>query len=226
MADHSKFWQRPVTDTLVVELVPGDQPGLRVNDNGHTVLGVTFSEARALIEVLTVAVGELLILKKDPAALDRLQRLLAEDVTLETGDDDGHAGLGGHDGTGLTKIQRLLQRYKEGGRSFYRADLRRADLREVDLRRIDLRKADLAGANLKRANLFLANLEEADLSQANLEEAGLFQANLCRADLRKACLKRAFLCKANLRGAKVSDKQLAQVGDLTGAILPDGTRHG
>lgn len=226
MADHSKFWQRPVTDTLVVELVPGEQPGLRIHDNGHTELRVTFSEARALIEVLTVAVGELLILKKDPAALNRLQRLLEDDVTLETGGDEGQAGSARQNGPGLAKGQRLLQRYAGGGRSFCRADLRSADLREVDLREIDLRKADLAGANLKRANLFLANLEGADLSQANLEEAGLFQANLSGADLRKASLKRAFLRKANLTEAKVSDEQLAQIRDLTGAILPDGTKHG
>jgi uncharacterized protein YjbI with pentapeptide repeats len=225
MENQGEFWQRPVVDTLVLELVPGEQPVLLINNNGQTALRLGFAEARRLIDALTVAVGELLILKKDPAALSRVNELLAGDVTLLDREQQGRVSAAHHGSTSQAKGQELIRRYKHGDRSFPRADLSGADLEGTDLRGIDLRGADLTRANLRRANLFQANLREANLSQAMLEEAGLFQSDLRGADLSKANLERAFLRKANLRSAKVSREQLAVASALDGAIMPDGRRR-
>ncbi len=224
MEHPNEFWQRPVSDTVTVELVPGDQPCLLINSKGHSVLKLRLSEARALVEVLTAAIGELFILQRDQSALTEVQRLLAEDVTLSTGDRAQGSASPLPRFSGHVKGHELVRRYQQGGRSFPRADLRLADLEGADLRQVDLSGANLAGANLKRANLFQANLEEADLSQANLEETGLFQTNLRGADLRKANLRRAYLCKADLMGAKLTTDQLAQAKIRQGTILPDGTQ--
>jgi hypothetical protein len=223
MNDRNDFWRRPVTDGVTVELVPGDQPRLSIHIGGHSVIKLELEQVRALIEVLNVAVGELFILKKDPAALARLQRLLAEDVTLDRGSSHRRSASMASKISGHVKGQELVRRYKNGERSFSSVDLCLADLEGADLRGIELRGADLAGANLRRANLFYADLEEANLSQGNLEEAGLFQANLRGADLRKANLRRAYLSKADLRGAQVIDQQLDQAIALKGALLPDGS---
>jgi hypothetical protein len=225
MKDHNEFWQRPVTDRLALELIPGEKPSLLVNQDGETVLKLGFSEARTLIEVLTVAVGELLILKKDPAALARVRKLLVEDVTLN-GDQAEQPSEPATDGSeGHLRAQELIRRYKLGGRSFPSADLHEADLQGFDLREIDLAGADLTRANLRRTNLFQANLKEAKLVNANLEEAGLFQANLRGADLSEANLHQAYMSYADLVGANVMEEQLAQAKVLSGAVMPDGTKH-
>jgi uncharacterized protein YjbI with pentapeptide repeats len=225
MNDRNDFWQRPVTDTVTIELVPGDEPRLRINREGQNVIQLELSETRALIEVLNVAVGELFILKKDPAALARVKSLLAEDVTLSDGDNHRRSASASLRISGHVKSQELVRRYKNGERQFPKVDLRLADLEGADLREIDLGGADLTGANLRRANLFYANLEQANLSQANLEEAGLFQTNLRGADLSKANLRRAYLSKAELTDAIVTNQQLAQSTVLVGARLPDGSKY-
>jgi uncharacterized protein YjbI with pentapeptide repeats len=225
MENHSDFWQRSVTDTLTVELVPGDEPSLRINSEGQSLLQLELSEARALIEVLTVAVGELFILKKDPSALAQLQRLLDEDVTLTDGDRERRSASETARISGQVHGQELVRRYQSGRRNFPKADLRLADLQGADLREVNLSGANLSGANLKRANLFHAQLVETDLSQANLEEAGLYRANLQGANLTQANLRRAYLSSADLTDANVTDEQLSWAGDLTGATLPDGSTH-
>jgi len=100
------------------------------------------------------------------------------------------------------------------------AYLRVAELFEADLFKADLFGADLFGADLRGTYLFEANLSAANLSAANLSGADLMGADLAEADLRWANLDRA-----DLRGAIVTDEQLAQAGSLKGAILPDGTEH-
>jgi uncharacterized protein YjbI with pentapeptide repeats len=223
MSNRSEFWQRPVNDRIALELIPGETPHLLINQEDRNIVILEFSEARTLIEVLTAAVGELLILKKDPEALARLQLLLAEDVTLRSAEDDRRNAAQGRDERTRAKGQELIRQYRAGRRKFNGADLSGADLQAVDLRGIDLEGADLTGANLRRANLFYASLKRGDLRGANLEEAGLFQANLQEADLTWANLHRAYLLKANLLFANVSCEQLAAVQLLSGAVLPDGT---
>jgi hypothetical protein len=88
MSERHDFWLRPVNDRLTLELLPGDQPALWIYCADEPVLKLDMAEARRLIEVLTVAVGELLILKKDPATLARLQELLEKDVTLRPDDEN------------------------------------------------------------------------------------------------------------------------------------------
>jgi hypothetical protein len=223
MSNRSEFWQRPVNDRIGLELIPGEMPRLLINQEDRNIVILEFSEAQKLIEVLTTAVGELLILKKDPAALATTQILLAEDVTLRSEKGDRPGLVHGRDKRTQVKEQELIRQYRAGRRKFTGADLSGADLQAVDLRGIDLEGADLTGANLGRANLFYASLKGSDLRQANLEEAGLFQANLQEADLTRANLHRAYLLKANLLFANVSCEQLAAVQLLSGAVLPDGT---
>ena len=121
------------------------------------------------------------------------------------------------------------------------ANLRGANLEEVNLAGASLNFANLRGASLEFANLAGANLERAyfnnaDLSYANLKGAELERtnfrgANLSHADLRGANLKNtkfrgANLSYANLKGAKISVSTLKRArAKLTGAIMPDGTRH-
>ena len=83
----------------------------------------------------------------------------------------------------------------------------------------DFRWADLRGANLSKARL-----REANLSKANLSDADLSGADLSEADLRGAKLLGTQLRGANLKGAQL-DPGWGWFKDLTGTILPDGTRH-
>ncbi len=106
-----------------------------------------------------------------------------------------------------------------------RADLNGAKLNHVFLEdayltRVHLIGADLRGSHLKGVNLIGADLREADLTGANLRGARLFGA-----DLRGVKLDRADLSEADLRNAKVTPQQLASVKALSGATMPDGTKH-
>jgi hypothetical protein len=215
MSNQNEFWQRRVTDTLAVELIPGEQPSLLIKRDGESLVEIEVSELQRLVEALTVAMGELLILKKDPATLAQVQRLLEKDMTLVTADSDQRSAAMISENSNPLSGQELIRRYRKGERSFPKANLCEANLRGADLRKVNLSGADLAGVNLERANL----------CQANLEEANLFQASLGGADLRRANLSRANLGKANLTGAKVTTEQLSQARSLRGARMPDGTKH-
>ncbi len=103
--------------------------------------------------------------------------------------------------------------------------LREADLSGADLREADLSGASLSGADLREASLSGADLREAELIRANLRGADLSMASLRGADLRGANLREADLSMASLSGAIVTEEQLSKAASLTGAILPDGSRH-
>lgn len=100
------------------------------------------------------------------------------------------------------------------------AELSRVFLTEGYLTRVHLIGADLHGSHLDKANLIAADLREANMTGASLKGTKLFGA-----DLRGAKLNGANLSEANLRGAKVTSEQLATVKSLTGAIMPDGSKH-
>jgi hypothetical protein len=211
MKERNEFWQRRVNDTLRVELVPGEQPAVLVEREDEGRLRVELSELKALIQVLTEALGELYILK-DSSTWVEVERLLAKDVTLVA--EDGEA-LSAAAMVGVRRHVRgwaLVRRYRQGERRFAGMDLRGANLRGVDLRQIDLSGADLSGANLAGA----------DLEQANLAQANLFQANLRGANLLEANLQGADLGKAELKCARVTAEQLAQAKSLAGATMPRG----
>lgn len=86
MKDPKEFWQRNITDTLSIELVPSDRPCIVIKEAGKDLIRLELEEARTLIEGLNVAVGELFILKKDPATLARVRELLEKDITLSDND--------------------------------------------------------------------------------------------------------------------------------------------
>jgi uncharacterized protein YjbI with pentapeptide repeats len=141
-----------------------------------------------------------------------------------------------------------LHRANLSGANLHEANLFRANLHEADLNGADLfgaklNYANLHGANLGRANLSAANLSAANLSAANLSAAflgGVFSggtgaadpsgANLVFANLHEAILSGADplgvnLSGANLLGANVTTEQLKQTISLSGATMPDGTKH-
>ncbi len=195
MHERNEFWQRRVNDTLLIEVLPGERPGLLIERAGQGVIEIGYAEIRPLIDTLTTAFGELYILK-DPGTIAQVKDLLARDVTLISSDDQAELSPAGQ----RVKAQELLRRYQIGERGFPRADLRHANLAGMDLHGINLVGADLTGANLEGANLQDANLAFANLSEARLNSA-------------------------DLRGAKVTVEQLAQTKLLSGALMPDGMQH-
>lgn len=69
------------------------------------------------------------------------------------------------------------------------------------------------------------SLKGVDLSRANLSNAKLFRADLEGANFERTKLNNAFLKQANLRNANITIEQLATVGNLEGAIMPDGRKY-
>ncbi len=108
----------------------------------------------------------------------------------------------------------LIQRYREGDRTFTQVDLREVNLAKAHLKDVNLAGAILFGANLAEANLVGADLRGANLQQVNLRGADLTGANLTGANLRRSHLVGAILKDALLTSAA-----------LTGAILPDGSPY-
>ena len=71
----------------------------------------------------------------------------------------------------------------------------------------------------------IVTMKQANLNKVNFSQADLGEADLREADLRLADLRGANLYKANLSGAIVATEQLDQAQSLTGAIMPDGSKH-
>jgi len=111
--------------------------------------------------------------------------------------------------------------------TLFGANLSEADLRFANLRNADLRNADLSYADLKEADLRYADLKEADLSYADLRYADLREADLREASLREAKLFGTDLSEANLNAVQgITIKELEKSAkSLTGATMPDGTKH-
>jgi len=114
----------------------------------------------------------------------------------------------------------------------YESQLIDKDKPIVRLSGADLTDADLSGADLRVADLRVADLRRADLSRAVLFGADLSDAVLFDADLSDAFLGGADLSDARLGGADLSDirgvtpEELeATAFSLSGAKMPDGTRH-
>lgn len=100
-------------------------------------------------------------------------------------------------------------------------DLRDAHLAGIDIRDTYLLGVDLTGADLRNANLSFATLIFADLSRADLSGT-----DLQGCDMHTVNLSGANLAGANLKGVVgLSNDQLAQAKSLTGATLPDGSKH-
>jgi uncharacterized protein YjbI with pentapeptide repeats len=101
-----------------------------------------------------------------------------------------------------------------------------ADLSGANLGRADLSLADLSAAHLKSVVLYKANLSGASLSYSDLSGAILNGANLGFANLGGAYLSHADLSDANLKGAEdLTQEQLDEARTLTGATMPDGSKH-
>jgi len=135
--------------------------------------------------------------------------------------------------------------YQQIGKLLTEYDLRKTDREEIRelargqtltvLQEIDANGkrsllAFLHGAGLIAENTAVAltgaNLKGANLQEANLQRARLREAKLHGADLREADLQGDNLQEANLSNALgVTPKQLDQIKNLQGAIMPDGQKY-
>jgi uncharacterized protein YjbI with pentapeptide repeats len=96
------------------------------------------------------------------------------------------------------------------------AHLQRLDLRDTNLSGADLSGADLRGVNLSYATLSYVNFSGADLTGANLYGSEMHNVNLAGANLTKAYMQDAF---------NLGTTNFSQAKSLSGAILPDGSKH-
>lgn len=143
--------------------------------------------------------------------------------------------LSGADLSGADLMITDLKGVNLSGAFFWKANLVEADLSGSNLSSADLADADLSNALLRGVNLndaFLsygfvvnADLSGADLRNAKMRSVFLNGANLTGADLTNAFLQGADFSNANLSHAKVSLEDLATARSLTGATMPDGTKH-
>ncbi len=100
------------------------------------------------------------------------------------------------------------------------------NLSSADLERADLSNADLSNAHLKSVLLYKATLHGANLYYTDLSAANLTGADLSSANLSGADLSQTDLSQANLRGAQaLTQEQLAKANALSGATMPDGSKH-
>jgi hypothetical protein len=102
------------------------------------------------------------------------------------------------------------------------ANLWNANLEKARMRNFNLRKVILSRANLKNAYVSQATLRQADLTKANLEGAYFNRSDLSSATLYRANIRGAFFADAILKEVDVELYQLAEVGWLRGAIMPNG----
>ena len=105
---------------------------------------------------------------------------------------------------------------------------------EIDMSEIQLSDQNLSQRDLGRTDFSNSDLSAANLSQTNLSESLFINTNLVGADLSGAQLQNAIIVElgiptlsgANLSGANLSGAfgqfDLSAVGDLSGAICPDG----
>lgn len=101
-----------------------------------------------------------------------------------------------------------------------------ADLQGAHLKGLDLRDTDLSGANLSGADLRGINLSYATLNYVNLSGANLTGANLFGSEMHNVNFTGANLTKAYMQSAfDLGNTNFSQAKSLSGAILPDGTKH-
>jgi len=105
------------------------------------------------------------------------------------------------------------------------ADLTWIHLEHDHLNGVHIKEADLRWAQLYGAELRGTDLSHAKLSGADLREADLGWADLSHAKLSGADLSGAILIEANLTGATVTTEQLEKAKSLTGATMPEGSKH-
>jgi uncharacterized protein YjbI with pentapeptide repeats len=100
-----------------------------------------------------------------------------------------------------------------------------ADLSGADLHEVNLSSATLISTNLSDSNPEFVDLTSANLQDANLQNANLHYSRLNFAKLQGAILGGCNLQGSDLTGTRVSNKQLATAKSLSGATMPDGTKH-
>ena len=110
------------------------------------------------------------------------------------------------------------------------SNLSNANLQNASLNNGRFQNTNFQNANLRGVKLKGALLKNANLSNANLMYAKLNNADLRGADLRGAQLRNADLDGADLRGANLQYTSIDSIKNfsnvkLTGAIMPDGTKH-
>ncbi len=80
----------------------------------------------------------------------------------------------------------------------------------------------LTQLDARRIGYIFAFLREAELMSVTKDDNAI---SLKNADLHAVDWSQADLCGADLRGAKITDEQLAKAASLEGATMPVGTKH-
>lgn len=186
---------------------------------------------RELARVRTLAVLDIL----DPEG-KRIVVLFLRETGLISSYDDTIVDLSGANLRNANLRDARLVNTSLGAQGFLTPHSERTDLSGADLSGAIMFGANLKGAILEGADLSgawvgttdpnmpwhpkNADLDGVDLSNANLSGAELADLNLTETDLSGADLS-----GANLTGATVTEEQLATVGSLEGATIPDGSIH-
>jgi uncharacterized protein YjbI with pentapeptide repeats len=123
-------------------------------------------------------------------------------------------------------LMRFLYQTRLINNDVHMIDMAEVDLHGAFLSGIDIRDTYLAGANLSGADLRNANLTFATLVFTNLSGTNLSGANLQASDMHNTNLNGANLAGANLKDViGITSAQLAKAQSLTGATMPDGSKH-
>jgi uncharacterized protein YjbI with pentapeptide repeats len=97
-------------------------------------------------------------------------------------------------------------------------------LRGLDLRNLVLTNLDLRYVDFTRAYIHGVNFTSSDLRGANFTDAYLYHANLGNSCFGDCIFTNANLTCVNFFGA-TGDLKSLEDGQLTGAIMPDGSKH-
>ena len=130
------------------------------------------------------------------------------------------------DPTYKAEMMRFLYNTRLINNDYHVISMTNADLHDARLNGLDLRDTDLSGANLSGADLRGVNLSYATLNYVNLSGANLTGANLYGSELHNVNVSGANLTKAYMQDAfDLGNTNFSQAKSLTGAIMPDGSKH-
>jgi len=110
-------------------------------------------------------------------------------------------------------------------------NFRSANLGGADFRNANLKNADFSGSFLEEVDFSSAIILNADFTSANLRNAKFVNSNLWQTNFENAYLQDCSFNKSDLKGVNfqgtkyLSPVQLLDVGELRGAILPDGQSY-
>ncbi len=123
-------------------------------------------------------------------------------------------------------LMRFLYQTRLINNDYHSISMANADLRGAHLASLDLRDTDLTGADLTDADLRGVNLSYATLSYVNVTGANLTGANLYGSELHNITVMGATMAGVYMKDAfNLGNTSFTQAKSLSGATMPDGTKH-